>query len=351
MNGRLKAIATRQGGVVSRAQAMSAGYTREQIHRRLTDGRWERIRYGQYAERSDTRHLPSWERGLVAHRRLVHAAMNSMRPGTAVVSHHSALVLHGVPVWLADLSEVQLTRTAGARSGPRTGVRHHWSALSASDLTTVDGLAVTALARAVVEVASTSSFEAAVVSADAAFRRSDVNGDELRRLRELTDNWPGGPRIRAVLDFADPLSESVGETRLRILLHNEGFPAPTLQAEFVDADGFVGRVDFWFPEYNTVVEFDGLTKYGEGSREVLIREKMREDRLRALGLEVVRITWADLEHPARTAMRIRQAFDRARPRRWPADLSWVDVRDAGFAPRISGANPASGGWTHQRPAT
>ncbi|MGZ0151628.1 type IV toxin-antitoxin system AbiEi family antitoxin domain-containing protein [Kribbella sp. WER1] len=310
MNGRLKAIAARQGGVVSRAQAMSAGYTREQIQRRLTDGRWERIRYGQYAERSDTRDLPAWERGLVAHRRLVHAAMNSMRPGTAVVSHHSALVMHGVPVWLADLSEVQLTRTAGARSGPRTDVRHHRSSLTTSDVTTVDGLAVTALTRAVVEVAGTSSFEAGVVSADAAFRRSDVNEDELRRLREVTCN--GGPRIRAVLDFADPLSESVGETRLRVLLHNEGLPAPALQAEFADADGFVGRVDFWFPEYNTVVEFDGLTKYGDGSPEVLVREKLREDRLRALGLEVVRITWADLEHPARTAMRIRQAFDRAR---------------------------------------
>jgi hypothetical protein len=312
VNERLKAIAARQGGVVSRAQAIGAGYTREQIHRRLADGRWERVRYGQYAERSDTRDLPGWERDLHRHRRLVHAAMNSMRPGSAVVSHHSALVMHGVPVWQVDLSEVQLTRTAGARSGPRTGVRHHKSMLGTSDVTRVGGLAVTALTRAVVEVAGTASFEAGVVSADAAFRRSEPTADDLRRLRELTCNWPGGPRIRAVLDFADPLAESVGETRLRVVMHNEGLPTPVLQAEFVDADGFVGRVDFYFPEYNTVVEFDGLTKYGAGTAEVLIREKLREDRLRALGLEVVRITWADLEHPARTAKRIREAFARAR---------------------------------------
>lgn len=312
VNPRLKTIAAGQGGVVSRAQAMSAGYTREQISRRLGDGRWERVRYGQYAERPDMRDLPAWERELLRHRRLVHAAVNSMCPGSAVVSHHSALVMHGVPVWQANLSEVQLTRTAGMRSGPKTGVRHHRSRLGASDVTVVAGLAVTALTRAVVEVAGSSSFEAAVVSADAAFRRSEVSADDLLRLREVTHNWPGGPGIRAVLDFADPQAESVGETRLRVLMHNEGLPVSVLQAEFADADGFVGRVDFYFPEHNTVVEFDGLAKYGEGTREALIREKLREDRLRALGLEIVRITWADLEHPARTAMRVRQAFARAR---------------------------------------
>jgi hypothetical protein len=312
VNPRLKAIADAQGGVVSRAQAANAGYTREQISRRLADGRWERVRYGQYAERQDLGALPDWDRRILCHRRLVHAAMNSMRPGSAVVSHHSALVMHGVPIWRADLSEVQLTRTAGARSGPRTGVRHHRAKLGPSDVTTVAGLAVTTVTRAAVEVAATLSFESAVVSADAAFRRPEVRAEDLRRLREVTDNWPGAPAIRAVLDFADPLAESVGESRLRLLIHNEGLPAPALQAEFSDADGFVGRVDLYFPEHNTVVEFDGLAKYGDGTREALIREKLREDRLRALGLEVVRITWADLEHPGRTAMRIRQAFARAR---------------------------------------
>jgi very-short-patch-repair endonuclease len=81
---------------------------------------------------------------------------------------------------------------------------------------------------------------------------------------------------------------------------------------FTDSDGFIARVDFFFPDQNTVVEFDGLTKYADGSAETLVREKIREDRLRALGLEVVRITWADLAHPSRTAMRIREAFARSR---------------------------------------
>ena len=57
--------------------------------------------------------------------------------------------------------------------------------------------------------------------------------------------------------------------------------------------------------------FDGMVKYADGSSVVLVQEKAREDRLRAQNLQVVRITWADLAHPARTAMRIREAFARS----------------------------------------
>ncbi|WP_442914480.1 hypothetical protein [Kribbella sp. NBC_01484] len=104
----------------------------------------------------------------------------------------------------------------------------------------------------------------------------------------------------------------MGESRLRVLMRNEGIPAPVLQAVFVDDAGVIGRTDFWFPELDTIVEFDGMLKYVDGRREILIREKRREDRLRALGLEIVRTTWPDLDHPGRTALRIREAFTRSR---------------------------------------
>jgi hypothetical protein len=308
----LEAVAAHQGGVFSRRQAIDAGYTPEQIKERLGDGRWERVRHGQYAERADVTRLAPWERQLFRHRRLVHAAVNSMRRGTAVVSHHSALIMHGVPVWEADLGEVQLTRTSGWQSGPTAGVRHHRGQLTAPDLDEVDGLIVTAAVRALVETASTASFEAAVVSADAVLRHWRPTDAELRRVLDLTEHWPGGPTIRAALAFANPLAESVGESRLRVLMHNQGLPAPILQATIHDAAGFVGRVDFYFRDHDTVVEFDGLLKYADGSRDVLIHEKDREDRLRALGLQVVRTTWVDFAHPARTAMSIRAAFSLSR---------------------------------------
>jgi hypothetical protein len=310
MNHRLTAVAGKQGGVFSRRQAVEAGYTPEQIQDRLRDGRWERVRHGQYVERTDLNHLPPWERQLQLHRRLVHAAVNAMRPGTAVVSHHSALVLHDVPVWNVDLDEVQLTRSRGTRTGSAARVRHHHGVLTGHDLAAVGNLTVTSVGRALVETAAAASFESAVVSADAVLRAGRLPDSELRRLLGLSEFWPGGPNVRSALGFASPFAESVGESRLRVLMHQQGLPTPMLQVVFTDADGFIARVDFYFPEYRTVVEFDGLSKYADGSSVVLIAEKVREDRLRAQNLQVVRTGWSDLEHPARTAMRIRQAFAR-----------------------------------------
>jgi hypothetical protein len=71
-------------------------------------------------------------------------------------------------------------------------------------------------------------------------------------------------------------------------------------------------VDFYFgPPYNTVVEFDGRQKYGSDNVDVVLREKWREDAIRELGHQFVRVVWTDLKTPARTAARIRQAFARA----------------------------------------
>ena len=292
---------------------MASGYTLQKFRDRVRAGRWERIRHGQYTEVVDLSALPPWDRQLYLHRRLVHAAMNSLRPGSVAVSHQSALVLHQLPQWGLDLSEVQLSRLDERRhSGPVAGVRYHRGKLSPTDLTERDGRAVTTPARAVLETACTTSFEAAVVIVDAALRDHGLGGEELLRLLGLTEFWPGSPTARSAIEFGDARSESVGESRLRVLMYNHGLPRPVLQAVYYDEDGFIARVDFDFPEYETVVEFDGMFKYAAGSPDVLTREKAREDRLRARGLQVVRTTWSDLDHPSRTIARIRAAFARSR---------------------------------------
>ncbi|MFI5692007.1 type IV toxin-antitoxin system AbiEi family antitoxin domain-containing protein [Kribbella sp. NPDC051586] len=309
----LKLVAARQGGVFGRNQALACGYTPQEVRDRTRAGQWERIRYGQYAEAVDLSGLPVWHAQLVRYRRLVHAVMNSLRPGSVAVSHQSALVLHALPIWGLDLSEVHVTRLDARRhTGRVADIRYHRGGLTADDLTELDGLVATRLARSVLETACTASFEAAVVVTDAALRDHGIGEDELLRLLKVTEFWPGSPTARAAISFSDARSESVGESRLRVLMHNHGLPAPVPQFVFEDSQGFIGRVDFAFPEYETVVEFDGLTKYSGGTPDALIREKAREDRLRGLGLQVVRTIWADLDHPARTAAQIRGAFARSR---------------------------------------
>lgn len=94
-------------------------------------------------------------------------------------------------------------------------------------------------------------------------------------------------------------------------------PVPVLQRRFFESDGrFVARVDF-DGEGAVVGEFDGLVEYGGGSMtpgqvtsDVVIAEKIREDRLRQMGIEVVRWTWADLVDGRLPAI-VRRALTRA----------------------------------------
>jgi very-short-patch-repair endonuclease len=71
----------------------------------------------------------------------------------------------------------------------------------------------------------------------------------------------------------------------------------------------VARVDFLVGD-RVVVEFDGRVKYGMDGRpeEALWAEKQREDRLRELGLVVVRIVWADLQRPEVIVQRVLAAL-------------------------------------------
>lgn len=55
----------------------------------------------------------------------------------------------------------------------------------------------------------------------------------------------------------------------------------------------MARVDFLYEDMKLVIEVDGRKKY-EKAQDVW-DEKLREDRLRALGYVIVRLTWADLD--------------------------------------------------------
>jgi len=78
-----------------------------------------------------------------------------------------------------------------------------------------------------------------------------------------------------------------------------GFPAPTLQREFRCRAGRY-RCDFCWGD-KLIGEFDGAVKYGryrrpgESINAAVLREKSREDELRAIGFMVVRWTWPMLQ--------------------------------------------------------
>ena len=223
----------------------------------------------------------------------------------AVLAGRSALLASGLPVWGMPLSTALLRRPVD-RQVTRSGARIRALDPGATVIDTQTGPA-TSPVHAIVQAALDHGAAAGVVTADAALNRGVVAHDTL--VAE-TSRRAGHRRVQqavAMTSLSDGRSESVGESRLRLVLVAAGL-AVTPQVQVRDAGGaLVGRVDLAVEGTNVLVEFDGLVKYRDGGPEALVREKRREDRLRALGYIVVRITWQDLRHPDRVVAAVRRA--------------------------------------------
>lgn len=289
------------------------GFTYDEVVRLRHRGDLHQIRRGAYAVPGES----SLDREAL-HRRLIHATVPQLVDG-AVVSHHSAAVLHGLPVWLTQDVRVHVTRLG---EGNRRVLLHvNPAPLADDEIVLVDGIAVTSVARTVLDLARTRSMEQAVAAADHALRAGlplERFAEGLGRMRR----WPGVCAARRVVDFSDPRAETVGESISRVRILRDGLPKPDLQVEIVGAFGeVIARVDFYWPEFRTAGEFDGKVKYGrlltDGQKveDVLVRE----DAVRGEGHEMARWIWEDCWQRDVIGRRVRAAF--ARQTRPPRDLA------------------------------
>jgi hypothetical protein len=152
-----------------------------------------------------------------------------------------------------------------------------------------------------------------LVPADAALRKGLVTRESLAHAVSLLGGRPGVQHARAALVLVDERHESPGESLTGFVLKMLGFravPQFAVPGSGAWTPGGLGfRADFGIEGTKVLVEFDGRLKYSSGS--VLWEEKRREDRIRSLGYEVVRLTWADLKDPERVRALIEAAIRRA----------------------------------------
>ncbi len=293
---------------ITRRAALAAGITDELLAGR----KWRRITRGFYVPASDFDALSPTHKHLVL-ARAVQAATDG------VISHVSAAVALGLPVWDLPIGRIHMTRNQSRGSRTRGYVVVHAGPFAPDETATVDGLRVTSGARTVVDIARTAPIGSAVAVGDAALRARLTTRAELDDGLIRAAHRAGTPRARHALELLDGRSESVGETRSRLALVGDGLPTPEPQASVFDDDNrFVARVDLLFADLGVIAEFDRKIKYGKDIRgdksmdQVLWEEKRREDRLRALGWIVVRITWDELADPPRLRRKIRAAAAAAR---------------------------------------
>ena len=275
-------------------------------------GEWVALRAGAYVAADVLKEMAPLDR----HVALIAATMRRA-PEDAAVSHQSAACLWDIALWEPNLRAVQLTRP-GSGSGHRRRSLHTFrTTLAPEDVVTLGGYRVTGPARTIVDLSEVLPFEAAVVAADSALHAEITTLDALTAAAVRQAHCPGIRRARRVIAFADRRSESVGESRTRVMIHRAALPRPVLQYKVRSSEGvLLGRADFGWPELRTLGEFDGHEKYGRRLRpdqvpgDAVFQEKLREDAMRDLGWNFVRLVWADLDHPADAVTRIKRALER-----------------------------------------
>jgi very-short-patch-repair endonuclease len=229
----------------------------------------------------------------------------------AAASHETAAHLHQLPTVTSRTSVVWLTRppTSGHGRHRQPGIIERAAALPPWQVVTLAGLRTTSVARTVVDLGRHLPFREAVVVADAALRQGFATAEELLAVRDSCSWWPGIEDAGKVLAFADGRAESALESVSRVMFAEQGLPPAILQATIQTRDGTFYRADFLWKEQRVIGEADGRLKYE--TREDLWREKLREDRLRDAGFEIVRWVWDEaMYREEQVAERIRRAAAR-----------------------------------------
>lgn len=310
MNNLLATLSAAHFGAFTAHDAYDCGYHRQSLSQLVRRGRALRLGPSAYVDRARYEAASPERRHEMATRAVVRTF-----DGRVYASHYSALTLMSLPVFGAPLDHIHVARVADSLSRRRPGLSIH-TAYGPSAGCLIGRTPSVTPALAILGAAMTCGIETGVVAADAALAAGKTTPQDLQTWLGRLSRHRDVAHARQVVRLADGRSESVGESRARLLLSAVGF-RPTPQVEICDLHGrLVGRVDFLLERERIIVEFDGLMKYADAhGREALASEKSREDRLRALGYEFVRLTWADLSRPAMVERQMRLALARASARR------------------------------------
>ncbi|MFL5867815.1 MAG: endonuclease domain-containing protein, partial [Thermoleophilaceae bacterium] len=207
----------------------------------------------------------------------------------AALSHRDAAALYA----LRPSAATRIDVTIDSRNGRsrRRRIRLHRSPLPAEEVTVIDGIPVTSVARTLLDLA-------AVVQMDALKRA--IKQAERLRLFDLTDvravlhrnaGRPGAGRLAAALTAHEEpaLTRSDLEDLMLALSRRHGLPKPLVNAT---VSGY--EVDFLWASERLVVETDGREDHL--TRHAFEEDRVRDARLTSLGYRVVRFTYRQVSY-------------------------------------------------------
>jgi predicted transcriptional regulator of viral defense system len=268
---RIAALARRQHGVVSFRQLRAIGLGEDAIAYRAKTGRLHRIHRGVYAP----------GHAILSLKAQFMAAALAAGDGAAI-SHAAAAHLLGLLSFNATRIDVSSSR----RLQPTATLRPHQTrTLGPQDVTTVDGIPTTTVARTLLDLAATAPqrhieraldqaeilrvFDARAIDEQLA----RANGRATKRLAAALHRHRDGPT----------LTRSELEEAFLALIDRAGLPRPRTNTRVCGVE-----VDAYWPEHRLVVEVDSYRYHR--SRRSFESDRRRDIALQAAGIRAARIT-------------------------------------------------------------
>lgn len=274
-------IARAQHRVIALEQLVELGLSSSAIRSRVAAGRLHRIHRGVFVVGPAP---------LTAQARWMAAVLACGLD--ALLSHRSVAAHYGIrPDHRATIDVT--TPRPGGRARPGIDV-HRSRSLTAADITVVDGVPCTSLARTLLDLAEVldrRGLQRAIERAEV-LRLFDMRAvdDVLAR----ANGRRAAPLLRSVLAEHAPastLTESELEELLLAICRSVGLPAPEANAwVLLDCEQF--KVDFLWRKQRLIVETDGRAVHG--TRQAFERDRRRDQLLTVAGWRVVRFTWRQL---------------------------------------------------------
>lgn len=294
-------IAGQQHGVVTTAQMRFLGLGTSAIAARARQGRLHRIHRGVY---------------IVGHRAappLAPFAAAVLACGsTAAISHRSAASIWKLLPVSIELLHVVLPMDGHRRSRPGIEV-HRTRRLERWEVRRFQRIPVTAPARTITDLAETEPIDQV---------RKALNEGRIRRLfseREICVAVAASAGRQSFGDISALIEEETGggfsrsaaEDLLAEYVREARFPVPVRNLR---VHGF--ELDFYWPELGLNVEIDGVPWHS--TRDRVNRDRARDAQLLAVGIQVLRLTWDQLQQKAETIARLAATIAIARERRGTA---------------------------------
>lgn len=291
----LLALAAAQHGLVTTAQMSYLGLSRDATFHRVRRGRLHPVHRGVFAVEGPPWRLPA----------PFAAAILACGPGSAI-SHVSAAFL-----WeLLRFEGGPIHVVSRIRRRSRRGIEvHRTRSLARREVRLIDGIPVTSPVRTLIDIAGVCSAREVERAVNEGRLRRLVTEHELDRTVAEARGRSGAAALAVLLarETGSDFSRSEAEDLLLRIIRDAGLPLPRRN---VFIHGF--ELDFFWPALSLNIEVDGVRWHATGDR--LVRDRARDASLAAHGIQVIRVTWRQLQDEARLIAQLAAAIALAESR-------------------------------------